>query len=96
MERRRIKSSDERTTLTDLWGLALLNAAVALPTGSVLWLILNGFPVVWVGWIPAQSILWFTAAMAALGALTREAWLADLYGWLWRSIVRWFTHADTP
>lgn len=92
MKQRPATSPKERLTLFDLLGLALLNAAVALPTGCLLWLVLNGFPFGWIGWLPGQSVLWFTAAAAALGVLTRENWLADFYGWSWRAILRWFSY----
>lgn len=77
-------------SLFDRLALAFLNAVVALPTGFLLWLILNGMPVVWVGWLPVQSILWFTLVMATVGAVIESQPLAEFYSRAWRLIVRIF------
>ncbi|MDN5924106.1 MAG: hypothetical protein L0H70_03805 [Xanthomonadales bacterium] len=74
----------------DRLALAFLNALIALPTGTLLWLALNGFPFTWVGWLPAQSILWFTLIMAMAGAVIESQLLADCYGHLWQLVVRVF------
>jgi len=81
---------EEKITLPDRLGIALLNVVVSLPTGFLLWLALNGFPWGVVGWLPAVSILWFTGTMAILGALMQEVLFMNTYTKCWHFLVRWF------
>ena len=77
-------------TLGDRLAVTFLNGLIALPTGVLLWLALNGFPWAFVFWLPAQAILWFAGIMALLGLLVNRVLLADFYGLCWRFLLRWF------
>jgi hypothetical protein len=84
------KIPEKRNTLADTFAVSFLNVLFGLPTGFILWLVLNGFPFVWIGWLPLGSILNFTIAAVIIGHVINEDWLANLYGWLWCNLVRWF------
>ena len=87
-----LKSMTEtKLSLLDRFGLGFLNLLVALPTGVLLWVVLNGFPWAVHPWLPAISIVWFTAVMVLLGIITNSIVLVNFYGWVWRVLVKWFS-----
>jgi hypothetical protein len=86
-----LNKKSKSLTLFDRFSLAFLNALVALPTGVLLWALLNGYPWIITPWLPAVSILWFTIAMAILGAVTNNTLLIDMYGKIWHFFIRWFS-----
>lgn len=78
-----------RYTLFDRLAMSLLNAAVALPAGFLLWFLLNGTPIWWMGWLSGWFVIWFTGAMVVAG-LYGENPCVGFYGWLWRNLRRGF------
>lgn len=76
----------------DRFGVAMANLALSLPTGVLLWIVLNGFPWGWTGWVPAWSILAFALVMTALGGLMQQNLLLDIYARSWRFIVDFLRH----
>ena len=85
------ESGAEKSSIPDRLALGFLSACVALPTGIVLWVALNGFPWAAFPWLPGMYILWFTIAMAVLGVITNSVVLANIYGKLWHILVKWFS-----
>ncbi len=77
-------------TLSDRFGVAMANLLLALPSGALLWVLLNGWPWDWIGWLPAPSILAFAAVMTALGALMQQNLLLRVYEHTWKLIVDGF------
>ena len=82
---------NEKVTLTDHIAVAFLNTMIAVSTGLLLWLALNGVPVTWAGWLPFQAVVWFVAIVVIVGAFVQDVWLANFYGWVWRGLVGWFS-----
>ncbi len=80
----------EKITLLDRLSLGLLNLIVGLPTGFLLWLVLNGFPWTTSAWLPASAIFWFTAVMVVLGILMQEVLFLGIYSRCWNFLVFWF------
>ena len=80
----------EKSSAIDRLALGFISACIALPTGVLLWVALNGFPWAAFPWLPATFILWFTLAMAVLGVITNSVVLADFYGKLWHILMKWF------
>ncbi|MCU7844069.1 MAG: hypothetical protein KZQ93_09540 [Candidatus Thiodiazotropha sp. (ex Monitilora ramsayi)] len=74
----------------DRLAIGFLNLVVGLLTGSLLWLVLNGFPVALEPWLPAHSILWFTGVMVVLGILRQEVIFLGIYSACWRFVYNWF------
>ncbi len=79
----------EKTTILDRLSLGLLNLVVALPTGFLLWLVLNGFPWAASAWLPAASIFWFTGVMVVLGILMQEVLFLGIYSRCWNFLMYW-------
>jgi hypothetical protein len=84
------ESGAEKSNIFDRLALGLLSACVALPTGIVLWAVLNGFPWATFPWLSGMYILWFTLAMAVFGVVTNSVVLANFYGKMWHILVKWF------
>ena len=82
---------DKGISLFDRVALGFLNFLVSLPTGILLWVVLNGFPWAANPWLPAISIVWFTIIMTLLGVFHNSVLLVNFYGWLWRALARWFS-----
>ena len=80
----------DNNAFMDRLAIGFLNLIVGLLTGSLLWLVLNGFPVVLEPWLPAYSILWFAGVMAVLGVLRQEVLFLGIYSTCWRFIYHWF------
>lgn len=75
--------------LGDRFGIAAANLVLALPTGALLWVLLNGWPWDWVGWLPAWTILAFAGGMTLLGLLMQQNLLLRMYDHAWRFIIDW-------
>lgn len=74
---------DQKQSITDRLAIGLLNLVIGLPTGFLLWVVLNGFPWGGVGWLSAVFILWFTGAMVILGLLMQEVIFLNIYSKCW-------------
>ena len=85
------QKNKSKSKLHDRLALVFLNLVVALATGALLWLALNGFPWAMNPWLPASSIIWFSVVMTALGMIRNNVVLVEFYGKLWRLLVKWFT-----
>lgn len=77
-------------TLSDRFGIAMANLMLALPTGALLWVLLNGWPWDWIGWLPAWTIAAFAGAMTLLGAAMKQNALLGIYQHCWKLIADWF------
>jgi hypothetical protein len=80
----------QRPTLIDRFAVGFLNLLVSLPTGILLWAVLNGYPIVTIPWLPAEAILWFTGAMVLLGVLMQDVLFLNIYSKCWNILYYWF------
>jgi len=69
--------------------IGFLNVCIGLPTGMLLWVVLNGYPWVGIVWLPVVSVLWFTGAVTILGILMQEVLLLKIYSKCWRFLYYW-------
>ena len=84
------KIMGQKPTIMDRFAIGLLNLVIGLPTGFLLWMVLNGFPWGTASWLPASFILWFTGAMILLGVLMQEAIFLNIYSKCWRFLYLLF------
>ena len=85
------EGSDKKLAKSDQLTLGFLNGVIAIPTGVILWVALNGFPWANTPWLPAVSIVWFTIAAFIAGAVNNNNFLINFYGKVWHLLVKRFT-----
>ncbi|MET0027818.1 MAG: hypothetical protein ABW101_09295 [Candidatus Thiodiazotropha sp.] len=79
-----------KNRISDRLALGFLNLLVGLPTGALLWVVLNGFPWAASAWLPASFIFWFTGVMVVLGILMQEVLFLGIYSRCWNFLMYWF------
>ena len=83
---------EKEISIQDRLVLGVLNGVLGLPTGFVLWLLLNGFLLLEELWLPLEAVLWFALVMAILGMFLHDAVLSAFYGRLWAMLVTWLKY----
>ena len=84
--------SKENKTFFDYVAIAFLNAVVALLTGILIWLGINGVPFVYAGLLPFQFVYWFVGIVVVIGFFVQDTWFVNLFGRVWNILYRWFNH----